>query len=126
MSRTVLFDAAVAPNASQYYGSIMITNVRFVDGPVGIERFLGIVFKSPAAIGLQDFSISPNPWTEVLPDATSEQIDASTFKIVAKLSVAKPQTFNTLDINIGVNGDLTQNPESFIQSIAVAVDAIPE
>jgi hypothetical protein len=126
MSGKVLFDAAVAPNASQYYGSIIISNIRYEDGPVKIERFLGISFQSPASISSQDISTSPNPWTEVLPEATSEQIDASTFRIVAKLSVYEPHTFDSLIINIGVNGDLTRDGERFVESVAITADSIPE
>ncbi|KFX94876.1 hypothetical protein O988_06107 [Pseudogymnoascus sp. VKM F-3808] len=126
MSNKVLFEAAVAPRSTEYYGTIEITNIRFKDGPVNIERFLGISFKSPASISSQDISTSPNPWTEVLPEATSEQIDASTFKIVARLSVYAPHTFNSLTVNIGVNGDLTHDGDRFVESVAIAVDSIPE
>jgi hypothetical protein len=126
MSSKVLFEASVAPNATQYYGALIVTNIRLEDGPVKIERFLGISFKSPASISSQDISISSNPWTEVLPDATSEQIDASTFRIVARLSVDEPHTFNSLTINFGVNGDLTRDGERFVESVAITVDAIPE
>ncbi|KFX91020.1 hypothetical protein V495_05505 [Pseudogymnoascus sp. VKM F-4514 (FW-929)] len=126
MSSKVLFDAAVAPNATQYYGSLIVSNIRYEDGPVNIEQFLGISLRSPASISSQDFSTSPDPWIEFLPDVTNEQVDASTFHAVARLSVSEPYTIGRLTINIGVNGDLTQSPERFVESIAIAVDAIPE
>lgn len=127
MSSQISFDAAVGPGSTEYYGRLSISNIRYADGsPLKIENFISIAFKSPAAISTQDVSISPDPWVEFTPEVTNEQIDSSTFRVVGKLSVHESYTASSLNVDIGVNGDLTGDSDRYIESVVIAVDSIPE
>ena len=123
----ILFDIKVGSAESQYYGRLILSNMRYEDGSmVNINKFLGVLFISPAAVSEVDFTYSLNPWEQIKPEINAEQINDSTFAITAKLSV-RDYTFNSDSIlDFGINGDLTENPERYTKSFQLAADQLPD
>ncbi|KND92249.1 hypothetical protein TOPH_03220 [Tolypocladium ophioglossoides CBS 100239] len=127
-SPAILYDASVSRDASEWYGTMSVTNLRNNDGSVvRIKQFLGVIFRSPAQVSATDFNGSTNPWAEITAEVANEQIDSSSFVVTAKLSIAKGFTFSSGDtFSWGINGNLTKDPEAWAQSFVFAVDRIPD
>ena len=124
----IVCDASVRPDANQNYGTMVCTNLRYYGGSaVSIQQFLGIKFRSPAAIVDGDFYATTSPWADVKPQITSTQVDANVFVITAKLYVDGGFAFSATDIfNFGINGDLTKDPDKWTSSFFFAVDSLPD
>ncbi|KAN0079542.1 hypothetical protein V8E54_004756 [Elaphomyces granulatus] len=125
MTSKILFDVKVEEGADKWYGQMTLSNIRYEDGSsVSVQKFLGIVFKSPAAVAAMWYSVSP--YVSIKAEMTNQAIDGSTFKVTAKLTVDKAFTFKPSDIfHFGINGDLTQNPKRYTESFVLAADQIP-
>src|SRR6266566_388817 len=104
MSQDISFN--VEPDCqSEYYGALVVSNIQPEgNDSVTVEKYLGIMFKSPASVANTDFYSSTDPWVEITPDITSQQIDASTFLVTAKLEFHNPYTFNAKE-TLTFNGD---------------------
>lgn len=124
----VLYDAVVGAGAGEYYGSIIVSNLKYEDGtPVSIRQFLSMDFTSPAAVTDTDISESFVSWVQVTPNVNSTQIDTATFSVSAQLDFADAHTMDARDqFTIGINGDLTHNPDIYLNSFVIAADAAPD
>ncbi|KAK3307829.1 putative hydroxymethyltransferase [Chaetomium strumarium] len=127
MATTITCDVQ-AKYDTQYYGTLTVSNIRNSDNTaVKISSFLGLTFKSPAAVDKTAFNVSLTPWQEVKAMVESEQINSSLYSVSAGLHVKSPHTFNTGDtITIGINGDLGHDTETYVKSFVLAVDKIPD
>jgi len=122
-------DVVVAQGAGQWYGQMVVSNLRYEDGsPVQVNQYLSMSFSSPAAIG--DTDVYPSfagSWVATTVNAESTQLDANLFSIALKLDFDEPHLMNAGDqINIGVNGDLTQNTDAWLDSFVIAADQSPD
>ncbi|KAK4237477.1 hypothetical protein C8A03DRAFT_34545 [Achaetomium macrosporum] len=110
---TVTFDVR-AEYSGPYYGTLILSNIRNDDNTaVKINTFLGLTFKSPAAVDRTGFNVSLSPWQEVNVMVDNEQVSSSLYSVSAGLHVGSPHTFNTSDtITIGINGDMGQDTET--------------
>ncbi|MEU8922467.1 hypothetical protein AB0D10_16235 [Kitasatospora sp. NPDC048545] len=121
----VTFQAVVSPNATQYYGSIVISNIVQDNGsPVTMEKYLKVSLTSPASVNGSDVNVVLNPWQEIEASAENTQTDSGTFEITLKLAPQSTHTFNLSDtITIGVNGDLTGDTAKLhLDSIKISAD----
>ncbi|KAL6904062.1 hypothetical protein GGI43DRAFT_421544 [Trichoderma evansii] len=111
-----------------YYGQLIVSNIQYDDdSEVTIKSFLGITFKSPTSLGEKDVTVSTNPWQEVKPEVNFNQIQDSIFLITVKLHFTSTYKFNLSDtITFGINGDLTNNPDTYLDSFVFAADALPD
>lgn len=126
-TKKIIYDAVVGAGAGQWYGTIVLSNIRYDDGSaVAIQKFFAIVFLSPASVSNSDISVSTNPWVEVDPKVTSEQIDTTTYSVTAQLNMLSPISMNGATITIGINGDLTQDPDRYLESFVCGADQIPD
>ena len=129
MTGKILFDVSVGPNATEWYGQLIVEKIHYEDGSlVTIHKYLGIRFKSPAAVSATDVQSLTNPWTEISPETSNEQIDATTYQVVAKLAVGDKYTINQGDtqFRFGINGDLTKDPSKWTESFKLAADSLPD
>jgi hypothetical protein len=123
------YDAVVAQGAGQWYGQIVVSNLRYEDGsPVQVDQYLSMSFNSPAAVGDTDVYASfAGSWVSTTASAESTQLDANLFSVSLKLTFDEPHAMNAGDqINIGVNGDLTQDTDSWLDSFVIAADQSPD
>jgi hypothetical protein len=124
----VLYDIKVESGASQWYGVISVTNIRYADGSaVRVNDFLGMGFHSPASVQPTDFNPQFWMWTPTTAETTNDQIDSQTWDVTAKLIFELGHTFAAQDkINIGINGDLTgPDAADYLSSFALAADTLP-
>jgi hypothetical protein len=124
----ITYDAIVAPGANEWYGSIVLSNLKYPDGSaVQVKQFLAFDFKAPAAVPNTGIYPSFVSWVETTVDAQSAQIDASTYSVSAQMNFADPHQMDARDqITIGVNGDLTKDPTPYLTSFVIAADSTPE
>lgn len=68
-------------------GTLVLSNIRYEDGtpPVKVDQFLGITFKSPAAVDAKPARIITSPWSSVTPQVTN-QSDGAQHLISAKFN----------------------------------------
>ncbi len=124
--KKLLCDAHVDKNATQYYGKLILSNIRHENGSeVTIKKFLGVKFKSPlspAGIGIE-----PSPWFELIPDISTESLDASTVAVTARLELPTSRTFDPLTdkLDFDINGNLTDKPEVYEKSVELYADHLP-
>lgn len=125
---SITHQSVVGPVPTQYYGSLILSNIQYDDGSqVTINSFLGVTFKSPGSFAAGDVAVSTSPWQDVTPDLKIDHIDASTYFVTAKLQFPGTYTFNTSDtITFGISGDLTQQPDIYTESFLLAADALPD
>lgn len=123
------FDVEVDPDSTQWYGTLRIKNLR-QNGhdKVTIQRFLGVVFKSPKVTA----AIQVNPenlheWGRYKgQDMFTESIEAGEIYVMAKLNFAGPYTLEAVEgFSWGINGDLTGDPERWKKSFEVYADCLP-
>ena len=126
MSQEILFDVK-ADAQSEYYGTLVVSNIH-LDGSnsVTVKEYLGIIFKSPASVANRDFWYSTNPWVEITPDISSQQIDGTRFLVTAKLSFSSSYTFNAKEtLTFGINGNLNSSPQQYGDTFILTADQIP-
>ncbi|KAM0265157.1 hypothetical protein ACHAQJ_000310 [Trichoderma viride] len=125
---SITYKPAVGSGATQYYGTIIVSDIQYDDGSrVTIDSFLGVTFTSPASLAATDINLSTSPWQDVTPGISSVQISDATFLITANLQFPGTYTFNTSDtITFGINGDLTKDPDTYTKSFIFAADALPD
>ncbi|UKZ66240.1 uncharacterized protein TrAtP1_007414 [Trichoderma atroviride] len=124
---SIKYEAKVASGATPFYGQLVVSNLHYDDdSAVTINDFFGTVFKSPARLGKNDIVVGTNPWQEVTPDVTVNQIGDSTFLVIVRLEFKGPYTFNLSDtISFGINGDLTDDPDFYQNSFSFEADQMP-
>ncbi|SAL15407.1 hypothetical protein AWB71_00534 [Caballeronia peredens] len=128
----IIYDAALQSGATEWYGNIIVKNLRYEDGtPVKFTKFLSMNFKSPASVDATFITVQFAQWVidPAATTVTNTQIDASTFSVTATLPLIAGIASYTLvvddAISIGVNGDLTQDTEAWLNSFVFAADAAP-
>lgn len=123
MSQEISFE--VEPNwQSQYFGTLTVKNI----GAVTVNKYLCVMFKSPANVTNTDFNGSTDPWVEITPDISSQQINSSTFLVTAKLEFSNFYTFNSKErLTFYINGDLNSDPQQkqYVETFILAADQIP-
>ncbi|WP_168795021.1 hypothetical protein [Paraburkholderia aromaticivorans] len=121
------YDAIVGPGANEWYGTIIVSNLRYEDGSaVTVNQFLAFNFHSPA--NLDATAIQPSFSTWVIGDITADtsQIGDGTFDITATIPYTTSYTMQPADqITIGVNGDLLTDSQTWLDSFVFAADQAP-
>ncbi|HEY4352985.1 MAG TPA: hypothetical protein VGN31_17265 [Paraburkholderia sp.] len=123
------YDAVVAQGANQWYGQMVVSNLRYEDGsPLQVNQYLSMSFNAPAAIRDTDiYAGFASSWVGTTPHVESTQLDSTLFSVSLKLDFESPHLMNAGDqITIDVNGDLTQNTDSWLDSFVIAADQSPD
>ncbi|EQC01210.1 hypothetical protein [Photorhabdus temperata] len=125
---SILYNAVVDPGATPYYGSITVNNLHYDTGyQVHIDNYLSFNFLSPASISSTYINLSFSEWQNWSVDVQNVSIDANTFSVTVTITFPNPYVFIDSDsITIGVNGDLTTDPNKYLDSFVFAVDSAPE
>src|SRR5262245_4778937 len=116
---TIEYDAVVGSGAGQWYGQIIVSHLRHEDGSaVQVNQYLALTFNAPAAISDTDIYMSfAQSWVSTGVSVQSAQIDSNLFSISATLDFAAPHLMDVNDqITISVNGDLTKDPDTYLDS----------
>ncbi|KAI4163074.1 MAG: hypothetical protein LQ342_003392, partial [Letrouitia transgressa] len=123
--KNILCDAIVSPDATEFYGRLIISRIRYADdSPVTIQKFLGVVFKSPTSE--QGIGFDSDPWISILPDVNYDTIDEKTIAVRAALSYENSHTFDTQEkLIFEINGNLTDRPDFYTASVELFVDELP-
>ena len=128
MSQKILCDVTLGPGATQYYGTLIVSNIRYENGTVVfIQKFLGLTLQSPAQINAGSINVMPIPWVQTSVEISNTQINADQYDV--QIQVYFPQSFaiNTgTSITIGVDGDLTSDRDSWTGSLALFADELPD
>jgi hypothetical protein len=124
----ILYDATVSAGANVYYGTMIVSNLRYEDGStVNVSEYLAMTFDSPASVADTDINASFMSWVAVTADVTSNQIDTGSYLVSAHLAYAQPHTMEPGDqFTIGVNGDLTKDADAYLNSFVIAADRSPD
>lgn len=125
--KAIIADVTVGDGAGQWYGTLVVANIRYSDGsPVLVNDFLGVQFKSPITTAEVTVNSLLTPWQQTSSEVSSEPIDSSTAKVTVKIIVEQAHTFAARDtITFGINGDLTTKPDFYAQSFEFYADALP-
>ncbi|WP_277186239.1 hypothetical protein [Caballeronia sp. BR00000012568055] len=123
----IKYDAVVAAGATQYYGDMVVSNLRYDDGSkVSVKSYLKMTFNAPAAVTGTDIYATVQPWVGTSATAESTAIGTNLYSVTATITFASPHTMGSTDnITIGINGDLTQNANTYLQSFVIAADQEP-
>jgi hypothetical protein len=126
-SEKIICNVVLGPNATQFYGTLNIDNIRYESGGlVTIQDFLGVKFKSPTDVAAADLFVNLDPWQEASSQVSNERIDSGTVNVTVKIQVQESHTFKPHDtLTWGINGDLTVSSESYISSFELYVDKLP-
>ena len=124
-SKSLLCDVHVDKSSTEWYGILEVSNIRHDDGgPVTIENFLGVRFKSPVPSSGPKFL--PNPWVDFSPQVFTEALDDSTLAVTTRLLVSESYTFeSTAILSIQINGNLTDKPDDYEKSVELYADYLP-
>ncbi|KAI1204587.1 putative hydroxymethyltransferase [Annulohypoxylon truncatum] len=127
MSQKIICDASVGSGAGQWYGTLVIKNIRYEDGSsVTIQSFLGVKFLAPKTTADITVNAQFTPWQEVSSEISTEELDQNTIDVTAKVFVQQAHTFVASDtITWGINADLTVNPDTYTNSFELYADALP-
>ncbi|KAM0522578.1 hypothetical protein ACHAPE_002170 [Trichoderma viride] len=126
---SITYEAKVASGATPYYGQLIVSNLQYDDGSkVAINNFLGTTFKSPSSLTKDDITVATKPsWQKVTPEINVNQIDDSTYLVSVKLNFENPYEITLADtISFGINGDLTNNPDAYLESFSFGADELPD
>lgn len=115
-----------APNPTEYYGTLVNTNIRYEDGsPVTIKGFLGVKFKAPPNSGIT-VDVLLNPWQQTSSEKRCETLEDGTIIVTAKIIVESSHTFKPSDkLTWGINGDLTHDTDTYVNSFELYADELP-
>ena len=118
---SITFTVTPSPQ-SEWYGTLTVSNIEAVT----VQSYLAIMFKSPASVASTDFNGSTNPWVEITPAISSQQIDASTYLVTAKLQFPGPYTFNGKEVfTFYINGNLNNDPDQYTETFILTADQVP-
>ncbi|CAB3762243.1 hypothetical protein [Paraburkholderia humisilvae] len=123
------YDAVVGSGAGQWYGQLIVSNLHYEDdSSVQVNQYLAMTFNAPAAVTDTDIYLAfDKSWVETTVTVQSVQIDTNLFSISATVDFAEPHSMDPNDqITIAVNGDLTKDPDSYLNSFVIAADASPD
>ncbi|NHB98399.1 hypothetical protein [Photorhabdus stackebrandtii] len=125
---SILYNAVVDPGATPYYGSITVNNLHYDTGyQIHIDSYLSFNFLSPASILPTDINPLFSEWQEKDITTQNVSIDANTFSVTVTIAFSNSYVFiDSNSITIGVNGDLTTDPNKYLDSFVFAADSAPE
>ncbi|KAL7621276.1 hypothetical protein AAE478_008595 [Parahypoxylon ruwenzoriense] len=126
-SKKIVCHVSVGPGAGQWYGTLVVDNIRYEDGsPVTIENFLGVKFKSPVVTAAITVNVQLSPWQQVSSEVSTQQLDDKTIGVTAKIGFNPSYTFKPQDsLTWGINGDLTTDPDTYVNSFELYADNLP-
>ncbi|KAL9612162.1 MAG: hypothetical protein Q9167_003241 [Letrouitia subvulpina] len=125
-SKKVLCEAIVSPDATQYYGRLVISRIRFADdSPVTIQEFLSVVLKLPRSD--QGIGVDSEPWTIITPDINTKPIDEQTIAVTARIVYSHSHTFDIEKeiLIFAINGNLADRPDFYTASVELYADDSP-
>jgi hypothetical protein len=122
------YEAAVAAGAGEWYGQMIVSSIHYEDGSqVQVNQYLAMTFNAPAAVTATDINPQFYSWVETTAEVQSVQLDTNLFAISLKLNFAAPHAMDSRDqITIGVNGNLTIDPDTYVDSFVIAADQSPD
>ena len=121
------YDAIVGPNANEYYGTIIVSNLYYEDGSaITVNQFLAFHFHSPASVDGTAIEPAFSSWVTGDISAQTSEIGGGVFDVNASIAVTQSYTMQRSDtITIGVNGDLLTDPNTWLDSFTFAADETP-
>lgn len=124
---SIIYDAVVASGASQWYGEIIVSNIRNDDETsVNINTYLAMNFHVPGAVSADDITPQFSTWVTGPVTASSTALGDNTYTVDANILFTEAYTLRPSDqITIGVNGDLTQDTAEWLDSFVFGADAPP-
>lgn len=121
------YDAIVGPGANEWYGTIIVSNLRYEDGSaVNVSEFLAFNFHSPA--NLDATAIQPQfiSWVVGETSVQASQIGDGNYDVTVTIPFTTPYTMQPPDqITIGINGNLVADPDTWLDSFVFAADHEP-
>jgi hypothetical protein len=123
----VLYDAVIGSGAGQYYGTMIVSNLRYEDGSkVQVGEYLAMSFSAPAAVNDTDITPLFVSWVGTTAHVNSTSLGTNMYSIALEIDFDAAHTMDPKDqITIGVSGDLTQSPSTWLQSFVIAADQPP-
>lgn len=125
----ITYDATLNPGADQYYGEMVLSNLLYEDGAsIQVNSYLAMTFNSPAPVDETGVSMQfGETWVGVTVTTDSVAIGTNLYSVSMLLSFATPHTMDAKDtITIEVNGDLTTNTDTYLDSFVIAADQAPD
>jgi len=122
------YEATLGAGAGQWYGQMIVASLEYEDGSnVQVSQYLAMTFDAPAAVAPTDINPQFYSWVATTAEVTSVQLDTNLFSISLKLNFSVPHLMDPRDqISIGVNGDLTADPDAWLDSFVIAADQSPD
>ena len=129
MTNQIIADVSVDPHATQWYGNLIVKNIRHKDGSaVTIHKFLGVGFKSPSLVNPSNFWYETKPYVEINAQIADRQVSADTFIVAARLNFPNQYTIDKssgTQLTFGINGNLIKDPEHWTKSFVFTADIEP-
>ncbi|KAI4212866.1 MAG: hypothetical protein LQ351_004391 [Letrouitia transgressa] len=124
-AKKIMCDAIVSPDATEYWGKLSISKIRYEDdSPVTIQKVLGVVFKSPKSD--RDVTLDLEPWFDMTPTINFDTLDEKTIAVRAALSYAQSHTFDTEEkLVFEITGNLTDRPDFYTSSVELFAEELP-
>lgn len=115
----------------QFYGSLIISNIRQDNGgPVVLKNFLGVKFTSPLLreTGIISFQLDSSHWVETESDISTKPLDdASAVAVTARISVPSAHEIQTTDkFQFNADADWTDKPDVYGKSVELYADDLPD
>ncbi|MDR5802891.1 hypothetical protein [Caballeronia sp. LZ001] len=124
----IKYDAVVGAGANEWYGTIIVSNLRYEDdSAVTVDNYLAFNFHSPANIDAT--AITPAYAVYVIGDITADvsQLGDGTFDATVTIDYTTSYTMQPADqITIGINGNLVASPDTWLNSFTFAADQSPD
>ncbi|BAN22328.1 hypothetical protein [Caballeronia insecticola] len=123
----ILYDAIVGAGANEWYGTMIVSNLRYEDGSaVTVDEYLAFNFHSPASLDYT--AINPAYTVYVIGDISADvsQLGDGTYDVTATIGYTTSYTMQPADqITIGINGDIVSDPDTWLNSFVFAADEAP-
>lgn len=123
----IIYDAKIDDRSNKWYGTIVISNMRFGDGhPITLKSYLSINFSSPAVVS--PMGISPAFAQSVIGDITTanKATGDGTYDVNAIVPVNWPYTLQASDeIRLGLYGNLSGSANRWVEFIILGADVSP-
>lgn len=123
----ILCEVSIETGASEWYGTIDVTNIRYEDGSaVAVEEYLGILFISPAWTTEPDVNLTLSSWTDNSPEVVHDDNGDGTFDVTARIIFSESHTFAKGDVvKFGISGDMMNNSDLYKDSFELYADTLP-
>lgn len=123
----ISYDAVVGAGANEYYGTIIVSNLRYEDNSkITVNEYLAFNFNSPANLDSTAIQPSYTSWVTGGITVETSQLSDGVYNATATLSYTQPYTMQPADqITIGINGDVVSSPDTWLNSFVFAADQPP-